>query len=486
MILRTMTTALGIIMSLCIYAQNILSDDSISLPSISSERYIESVNSSVSNLQQKLDKKSEKVLQQFQKQEARIKRKLGKIDSVKAASIFADAEQQYQQLEQNIRINERIPYISSLDTLGSSLGFLQQNQEWLSQAKGTPQKLQEAISKVKALGHGFQKAEEIKKFLKARKQYLKEQLSQLGLAKELKRLNKQVYYYNEQLKEYKEMLKDHKKVEKKAIALLSKTKFFKEFMQRNSQLASLFRLPGNGDPMQPTLAGLQTRVQVNNLIQQQIATAGPGGMQQIQQNIQEAQGQLNQLKDKVLKLGGSSSNSAMPEGFKPNSQKTKSFLKRLEFGANIQSQKPRGLLPVTSDIGLSIGYKLNDKSIVGIGGSYKVGWGSDIRHIRISHQGLSLRSFVDWKLKGTFWLTGGYEMNYRAALENVEIPSMGTSGMVREADPWQRSGLIGFSKVISLKTKFFKKTKLQLLWDLLSYQQVPRTQPIVFRVGYNF
>jgi hypothetical protein len=51
---------------------------------------------------------------------------------------------------------------------------------------------------------------------------------------------------------------------------------------------------------------------------------------------------------------------------------------------------------------------------------------------------------------------------------------------------WQQSGLVGISKVISIKSKFFKKTKLQLLWDFLSYEQVPRTQALKFRVGYNF
>jgi hypothetical protein len=50
---------------------------------------------------------------------------------------------------------------------------------------------------------------------------------------------------------------------------------------------------------------------------------------------------------------------------------------------------------------------------------------------------------------------------------------------------WQQSGLIGISKVVSVKSKFFKNTKLQLLWDFLSYQQVPQNQAIVFRVGYN-
>ena len=69
-------------------------------------------------------------------------------------------------------------------------------------------------------------------------------------------------------------------------------------------------------------------------------------------------------------------------------------------------------------------------------------------------------------------------MNYKSVFRNIDE--------LKGLDAWQASGLVGLSKVVSLKTKFFKKTKLQLLWDFLSYRQVPRTPSSVFRVGYNF
>jgi hypothetical protein len=55
-----------------------------------------------------------------------------------------------------------------------------------------------------------------------------------------------------------------------------------------------------------------------------------------------------------------------------------------------------------ADMGLSLGYKLNDKSIIGVGASYKMGYGS-IQKIRITHEGVGLRSFIDWKLKKNFF-----------------------------------------------------------------------------------
>jgi hypothetical protein len=139
---------------------------------------------------------------------------------------------------------------------------------------------------------------------------------------------------------------------------------------------------------------------------------------------------------------------------------------------------------VTSDIGLSVGYKLNDKSVIGIGASYKLGWGQGWNNMHLSSEGLGLRSYVDVKLKGSFFVSGGYEQNYRPSLSDVNIPSSLGGGPVGAA--WQQSGLVGVSKIVNVKSKLFKKTRLQLLWDFLSYQQLPRTQQLIFRIGYNF
>ena len=150
----------------------------------------------------------------------------------------------------------------------------------------------------------------------------------------------------------------------------------------------------------------------------------------------------------------------------------------MELGTNFQNQSGDRWLPAASDFGLSMGYKLNDRSTIGVGASYRMGWGRDIRHIKISHQGVGARTFIDWKLKGSFWLTGGYEMNYRSEFRNIEV--------LNKLSAWQTSGLIGLSKMVSLKTKLFKKTKAQLLWDFLSYSQRPQPQSLIFRIGYNF
>ena len=484
-----------ILFSILAISNTAKSQDSSSRTDISKipSQYLESVSKKANTLQQNLDKKSQKVLDRMQKQEAKLQKKLAKIDSLATHNIFSNSAEKYNQLKEKLENTGKLSqYIPRLDTLATSLKFLDQHPEFLDNVKDAKEKLADASEKLDEFKGKLKNAEDIKQFLKERRQYLKEQLEKFGFAKELKKINKEVYYYSQQIKEYKELFKDPAKAERKAIELLSKTKLFRDFMKKNSMLASLFRIPGNSaDPVyQASLAGLQTRVQVNALIQNQLAIAGPNGRQVFQQNLQQAQGQLQQLKDKVLKSGSGSSDAELPD-FQPNNQKTKGFLKRLEIGINIQSLRGNGLLPTTTDFGLSLGYKLNDKSVIGIGTSYKLGWGNDLQHMHITHQGGSIRSFLNWKapfeksksklLKG-LWISGGYEINHRPTLDSVTLITI--NGRI-DATEWQQSGLIGIAKILSIRSKVFEKTKVQMLWDFLSYSQVPRAHPVIFRITYD-
>lgn len=443
-----------------------------------SAKYLDAVSAKTKKLDEQLDKKSARALAAFKKQEEKLLRKLSKFDSSKAKLIAETAKNRFEQLEAKLKNPGKLSqYIPGLDSMATTLNFLKGESGALSQVSAVKDKVKDALGKMDELKAELKKAEDIKAFLKERRQQLKESLEKLGFARELKKINKQAYYYTQQLKEYKDILNDPKKIEKKTLGLLSKTKLWKDFFRKNSMLASLFRIPDPDEPLNmASLAGLQTRAQVNGLIQQQIASGGPNAQQQLQQNLQAAQSQLNELKSKVIKAGGGSSDAEMPEGFKPNDQKTKSFLKRLEYGANIQTQKASLFFPVTSDLGLSLGYKLNNRSVIGVGASYKMGWGRGWNDINITHQGLGLRTYLDWKIKGSFWLSGGYEQHYRSAFSGID--------QLRGKSGWQQSGLLGLSKIVSVKSKLFKKTKLMLLWDFMSYGQVPRGQALVFRLGY--
>jgi hypothetical protein len=457
-----------------------LADKILSFPT----RFLDKVSKITSHLEDNIFNKSGQTLKQLSKQERRLQKKVYRKDSLLAKQLFQDTQQQYQSLQSKLKdktgkITGRLEYIPLLDTLTTSIHFLEK-----SSAFKDNKLIEQSLGNIKGMETRFQQADQIQQYLRNRRQYLKEQLGKIGLANELKKYNKQLWYYQAQMQEYKSLLKQSQKIERKALDLLSKTKPFQNFMRKYSLLATMFPMPDNSDNAvnMASLSGLQSRAQVNSLIQTTIASGGPNALQQIQQTIGNAQSQLTDLKNKLASNSYSNGDAQIEiPDFKVNTQRLKSFWNRWELGTNVQSTRSNNWLPATTQLGLSAGFKINDGATIGLGVAGNIGWGKDIRHMALTYEGVGGRSYFDWKLKGSFWLSAGYEMNYRPTLLNIEITS--PTGGGREGAAWQRSGLVGISKKYKVGKKF--KSNMSLLWDCLSYSQVPRTQPILFRVGYS-
>lgn len=444
-------------------------------------KLLEKISVNTDQINNRITRQTEKYLHRISREEKKLKNKLAKKDSIAAKQIFGDAETQYSQWQERIKnVSSKTAgvahkYIPRFDTLQTALKFLGNKNALLEESPGIDGKFKEAISKMDVLQSKFNQAEDIKNYLKYRRQFLQERLAKYGMTRELQQFKKQVYYYHSQVEEYKRMIDDPSLLESKALEVLKQTPMFKNFFNKHSQLAAMFNLPGNSTAsMDVNFSSLQTRAAVQQVLTQRFGS-GINVQQMIQQQVQGGQSQLAQLKDKINQLGGGGSDREMPN-FKPNNQKVKRLKNRLEFGTNLQTVKSNRFFPSTSDIGLSLGYRLNDKSTIGLGSSYKIGWGKDIRHINVSHQGVGMRSFIDYKIKGNFWLAGGGELNYRSQFRSFEI--------LDDYSAWQKSALLGVSKKYKVSNKI--KGNAQLIYDFLWKGQVPRTQPVIFRVGYYF
>ena len=468
---------------LCLLAQSSFGQDSLStIDKILNfpNRFLEKITKKATTLEDKLLSYSEKALAKLEKQEQKLKRKLAKKDSLAAMQVFGDVEGKYNQLRQQLttsenKLNRFKEYSSGIDTLKTAMNFLSQHANTLLANNPQAGQLNDALKSVKGFEDKLQGTEAIRKYLKERRQQLKEQLRKFGLAKQFQQYNKRAFYYSQQIREFESILKDPQKRERKAIELITKLPLFQKFFSEHSELAQLFPLPGGNGTAQ-SIAGLQTRAGVQSLIQQQLMVGGPNGSEVLQQGIQQAQAQMNQLKDKINQLGGGSSDLEVPDFKHANGQKGKSLWKRLEITTDLQNTRGSNFLPITSDLGLSVGFRINDKNSFGIGAGYKSGWSRDIRHLTITHEGLSLRSFIDLKLKGSLFISGGYEQNYRTRFENVQQLRV-------QPTNWMQSGLIGVKKKYSIGKKY--KGNMQLLFDFLYKSHVPQSQAILFRLGYG-
>jgi hypothetical protein len=192
--------------------------------------------------------------------------------------------------------------------------------------------------------------------------------------------------------------------------------------------------------------------------------------------MQLAQSKLNSLKQQLAQYGSSGAGMDLPAGFQPNGQKTKTFLKRIEYGVNVQFAQSSYAFPATANLGLTLGYKINDKSTIGVGGSYMAGMGTGWGDIAFSNQGVGLRSYMDWKIKKSYYVTGGYEENYMTQFSSI--------AELRNVSAWQKSALIGLERKYKISSKL--TGNVQVLFDALYRQEIPQGQAIKCRVGYTF
>ena len=444
------------------------------------------------------------MLASMQSKEASLRARVAKKDSTRAGLLFDSAQATYQQWQKRLQspmtaanaasLNE---YIPRLDSMSNALKFLQGKN--ISLPAGELEQVQALSGRLQVLQGKLQVASEAQSFVQAREQLLKTQLSSFGLAGKLTGINKQVFYYQQQLAQYKQELKDPDKWAGAVLGAVRQSPAFQNYMQKNGYLARMFP----ASPNQGTAIGM-VGLQKSEDIQKELlakfgksaltppaeggGSSGPlggsggllgsvgslGGSSPLLQQVQSAQGALSKLKDKIDAAGGGSSDMTLPD-FSPNGQKLKKFLKRLEYGIDVQSQQGTYYLPATTNFALTLGYKLSDKATIGVGSSYNMGWGSGFNDIHLSSQGISLRSFIDIKAKGSIWLTGGWEYNYMQAFSSLSD--------IRNFDVWQKSALIGVMK----KCKIGKQNSyVQLLYDLLAASETPQPSAFKFRVGYTF
>jgi cell shape-determining protein MreC len=476
------------------------------------------IQSKTASLNQQLSQQTQKYLQKLQQQEQRLQKKIFSIDSNAAKRLFSGSSQQYAALAQKLQADtgsshQKVTgtYQPHMDSLQTALSFLQKNQSALNQPTGAvtsltggsaaslttkvganlpPEaqaKLQASISQLQALQARMRDAVQIKGFMAQRNQQLGQYITQHAslqnvLGKPYAQMQRNMYYYSAQVRQYQAMANSPDQLEQKALAMLSRLPAFQGYMRTNSQLSSLFSLPGSSSGPQ-ILTGLQTRSQMSETVKSQLTAAASGTTNNNSSaaaspsGLESAQSQLASYKAKLSQLGGGGSEIDAPN-FRPNDQKTKTFLGRLQYGVDFQTTQSTYFFPAMTSLGLSIAYKLGKGNDVGLGAAMKIGWGTGFNHIAVTGQGVGLRSFVDIALKGSFSATGGFEYNYTAPFTEYQ--------QLRQIEYWTKSLLVGVSKTVSMKSALLKQTKLSLLWDLLSYQNVPQTQPLIFRAGYTF
>lgn len=442
-----------------------------SLPQNLSTKYLSQIRLKSEHYRSALDRQSEKTLTRLLRLENKMKKRLSRNRQRNIQEHFPDSLNRFKNcVSQGISARVFTGSLAGgqyLDSLSSSMKFLNEHRELF---KKPTQKISGTVRSVQEVQKRFENAEQLNEYIRQRKEHLKEQLAGIkGMDKYLRRYSKESYYYGARIREYQALFQDKKKAEAKAIEILGKMPLYQDFLKKNSQLTSLFNLSNNYNDSR-SIEGLQTRILVDGLLQQRIGNS-PDSRQALSLQMDAARQKFNDLKKNFPELNNGGE---MPE-FRPSALKSKPLWQRLEWGSNIQFQKSSYYFPATSDVAGQVAYKFHKNGSTGIGLTYKLGLGRDWSHIHFTHSGFGIRSFVDWKLKGSFFLNGGYEANH--------LSTRPQSSSVASWNGWQNSALLGISKKYRVNAKL--KGNLMVLYDFLAPRQLPKTDNIKVRIGYT-
>lgn len=459
----------------CLTAQtDTLPDKADSLFAVKSSG-LKSMQQKYGNMEVQLRKQDLKLLAAMQKKETALYEKMAIKDPARARVLLQGSKERYSRLMTSLSDNkgkEQLrEYMPGMDTISNAVRFLLSPESVGRIPAGIKGKLQGTDSCLSHLQSQVAQSEKVKNFIKDHQQKLSAQLSDVAYAKQLTGIRKEVYYYEERLHNIKSEINHPQALEQRLYSTLKENAAFKSFINKNSYFKQLYPASAKDTAAKEPAGSILSKAQFQQLFTERMGT---------KKDSAAADTYFKQQIATVAKsssaggTAGTMTKAVPPVPFTPNTQKNKSFAQRTELSANIQSQGGTTLLPAITDLGLSAGYKLNDKLTAGAGISYKMGWGKLFNDIHLTGEGVSFRSFADSKLKGTFWFTAAWEWNYLQRFSGLKE--------LNNLDAWQRSALIG----ITNKVRVGRKTgTVQLLWDLLNTSHVPQTQALKFRVGYS-
>jgi hypothetical protein len=378
----------------------------------------------------------------------------------------------------------------------------------------------------------LKRSEMIGQYMRERQTFLNKALGKNpeGLAA-MQGMRECTHYYSAQIKEYKNIFSDRTRLEKLLLSKLSKQPAFAEFIGTNGQLAIPAGRPslssGEGprvrledllaqapDETKALMTALQTpagakavelqqkfdeikkmatdaKVEVENAkTTLQKATNMPGPERDIaadslkqKDNKSTAHGQSKQESPDSLNQPTSKSINQQDKNWQPNPLKTKRFIDRLNYGGTFQADKRNNFFPTSGTLAGQSSYQLHKNSNIGIGASWIIGFdrnrGSGLSELPViqsfNSNGFGMRSFIDFKLRSSIFIQGGYERNYRSLMRVNQL--------------WKDKVGVSQSCLLGLKLKYRSSNKqskptLELLYDFMHNHT---GQPaFVMRMGVEF
>jgi hypothetical protein len=428
-----------------IQAQNPIKDENIFLSKItdklnyfSSKRKISTAN----------------YLKKFNKSQETFLKKLCKKDSQKADALYRELAQSQQRLNRKVSGQYKNPfekttatYNSYNDTLFNALN-----------CSGDNKALNAAGNYKKQL----QNENYIRDYMRQQKLSMKNASLEVPSMKYFFRgIDKSSYYYVQQLNDYDRSFSQIDQWENFGINLLKQKTDFSKLMSENSQATSLASIPNDWGK---DITGLQTNELVKASQQKDWNNLTEEGKELAKDKLTDGAKQISRMKTDLPKI----SNAADVPEFTPNPLKTKRTIDRLHYGFDFQFNHQSSMVPKGITLGLNSEYDLLPKLDIGLGFAYYSSFQKTYSENKNDiPKPFTIRFYSDYKIRSLLFFTFNYERIYPKTFNT-----------------WTHNAMAG------LKLKYPKAKKLapyiSFMYNFLYEQQVPKTQMIVYRIGWIF
>lgn len=234
-------------------------------------------------------------------------------------------------------------------------------------------------------------------------------------------MEKTTFYASSRIKAYREIAESPTRLEEKALEYLHGTEGFDRALTKPISSVDMAQAPAQGGLSQSNMSkvanaaelermGLQTKQGVQSHLQQKFENQLSGAQQHLGKQLKEYQqhtDDIRQVKQSFRQLKATEKPS-----FRINPLRGVPFFQRIEKGYNFQTTKPTTAHPALLDIGAFAGFKHTPQLSYGVGAAIITGLGQGWDEIRLSFQGIGIRSYARWEWNYGIAAYAGYERYY--------------------------------------------------------------------------
>lgn len=285
----------------------------------------------------------------------------------------------------------------------------------------------------------------------------------------LKSIQKQTFYSNEKIKTFKQISDEPSVAEEKALEYLQGKEGFDEYLSytEGKSMKNLGSL--STDELEKM--GYQTKRKVQANLQKKLGSDLMGLQNKMGGQVKDYQDKLQDIKEvkntaKQAKASVKGLQHTEKPAFKVNPMRGLPFYKRIAQQYNWQTTRASNDgKPAVFSFSYLAGFKHTAKLSYGLGVATSIGLGSNWNNVRISFEGVGLRSYAAWQWQYGIGAYAGYERMYKQA---VFVTKEETTAMLNETHhnkkAYNEAVLIGLTKAYRINDKM--NGSIQVLYDI--------------------